>query len=176
MKNKNGFTLIELLIVVLILAILAGIGVYMYTRVVEENRARKAAHMVQILGAARRMQLLDNGIDITSGYLRNAYFQGGVCPVNISEINDISHLQACGYGDLRGVDWDGFASYYRFFSCAGGGSGCCSTSGAPANVIACGWRKSGGPGFSDNWRYFYTDEGSCTGWDDGAGDIPLCQE
>jgi prepilin-type N-terminal cleavage/methylation domain-containing protein len=180
MKIRKGFTLIELLIVVVLLAILAAFIISNYRKTIEDNRARNAVKILRMLGSARRMQLIDNGNAIVSQYINNSMFQNVTCPQDIDNINQIGHLQACGYGDLKSVDWDGNLKYYVFFSCSGNnGPWCCSGShGAPPNVIACAVRHYNyAPNFSKYWIYFYTEEGQCIGKTrSSTSEIPPCTE
>jgi prepilin-type N-terminal cleavage/methylation domain-containing protein len=173
MKTKKGFTLIELLVVVLIISILAGLIMINYSKVVEESRARNSVKILRMLGAARRMQLMENGNAITTNTrITNAMITGVTCPTSIANINQIGHLHACGYGDLANVNWNTMASFYEFFSCAtGAGTGCCA--GAPTNTIACTRRTAGGPTLSQGWKYYYTSDGQCSA---GTGTVPPCIE
>jgi len=50
LKNKNGFTLIELLIVIIVIAVLAGVGIPTYS--ILQNRARESATKTEMSRAA----------------------------------------------------------------------------------------------------------------------------
>jgi prepilin-type N-terminal cleavage/methylation domain-containing protein len=170
MKKKNGFTLIELLIVVLILAILAGILVFRYQKVVEESRARKASTMLRVLGTARRMQLLDNGLGIDSGAIRGSWFDGISCPASLSDIDTVPELHACGYGDLKGVDWETMRPHWRACSCIDNASASCAGFASPySNTIAITWRVGK---VAEGWVYYFTDDGGCYA---ASSDIPACE-
>lgn len=61
MKNKKGFTLIELLVVVLIIGILAGIALPVYTDAVEKSRASEAMIVLRAVRDAEKLYRLTNG-------------------------------------------------------------------------------------------------------------------
>ena len=60
-KKKKGFTLIELLIAVLIIGVLTGISLPMYTKAVEKSRTVKSIQMLAVIAKAeQRHKLQDN--------------------------------------------------------------------------------------------------------------------
>lgn len=184
MKKNRGFTLIELLIVVLILAILLALVLVNYRHLVEDNRARNAVKILRMLGAARRMQLIDNGNPIECWGLQNSFFDDSkiICPDDIGDIDTVGELHGCGYGDLRGVDWDKMRPFWRFCLCGNSGSPCCASFSAPEpNTIAMAWRvdttEDPAPKYSRQWRYFYTQDGRCIEYTGNSeGEIPPCVE
>ena len=180
--GKKGFTLTELLVVVFILGILSVIGYASYAKVVEQNRARNMSDMLKILGTARRMQILDNNLmELANGdVITDATWNplSPPCPENIADIDDTSYLHHCGYASLKNMNWNKLNKYYESSVCGGVGIGglCCSADGAPDDVIACSIRREdNAPDYAKNWKYFYSEDGSCTAWDDGEGKIPACE-
>lgn len=60
---KKGFTLIEILVVVIIVGILAGIAVPIFTKALEGNRARVAENNLRQIHTAERLWAIDHNGD-----------------------------------------------------------------------------------------------------------------
>ncbi len=60
-KSEKGFSLIELIVVMVILALLAGIVGYKYTRHIGQSKSQAAKMQIIELGGALQMYLLDVG-------------------------------------------------------------------------------------------------------------------
>jgi len=61
MKSKRGITLIELLVVIVIVGILAGIAIPVYTSYMQRGRRADAKTALEQLGAAQEMFRAENG-------------------------------------------------------------------------------------------------------------------
>ncbi len=66
MNIKRGFTLIELLVTVLIIGILAGIAVPVYTDAVEKSRVSEAMIVLRAVRDAEKLYRLTNGVYTSS--------------------------------------------------------------------------------------------------------------
>ena len=60
-KSEKGFSLIELIVVMVILAMLAGIVGYKYTGYISKSKSQAAKIQIEKLGGALQMYLLDVG-------------------------------------------------------------------------------------------------------------------
>ena len=86
-SRRTGFTIIEILVVVIIIAILAGLAAVQYFKTIEAHRADQGLAVAQQIAAANHMFSLDNINDVTGSRI-----------YPFGQINDTCNSGACGNG------------------------------------------------------------------------------
>jgi prepilin-type N-terminal cleavage/methylation domain-containing protein len=122
-RKSSGFTLIELLIVVLILAILVGIFLSNYTRVVEQGRSSEATSFVgQLKESVGRYMVFNSQLPTALNQLDMDLLDTGlVHPANYFSIELIpaapgfSIVATRGTGSLRGANSNKYGNYLITF-------------------------------------------------------------
>jgi prepilin-type N-terminal cleavage/methylation domain-containing protein len=147
-NRKEGFTLVELLVVVLIIGILAGLSIPMYTKTLESSKAEDASGLVRMIGSTNRMFALDHNGTYANGALTDA------CTTDCAAAGTTGcALIACKY--LAAEAWT--PKPYRYWA----GAGNCGAG------TACGSRRQGSPPGTNSspykdWGYYMTQNGVVT--------------
>jgi len=82
MKNRKGFTLIELLVVISIIAILAAIGLVVYSSTQKNARVSKRIQDLKALKLAAEQYKVDNGTYPSTSLKWYTWNSSGSCPSN----------------------------------------------------------------------------------------------
>jgi prepilin-type N-terminal cleavage/methylation domain-containing protein len=155
--RRRGFSLLEIFVVVLVLALLAGLSVPMYTRTLESSKAEDASGIVRMIATTNRMFALDHKGAFANGGLTNA------CGTDCAAAGNTGcALVACRY--LAADDWD--KKPYVFFAIDPESANACGLAGITLNrIVACGVRRQGAaPGTNhkvySGWGYAIDETGS----------------
>jgi prepilin-type N-terminal cleavage/methylation domain-containing protein len=167
MKKNKGLTLIEILIVIVIIAVLAGLTYFKYRDMVHKEKFVKTFSLLSIVAEAKRQQMVKTPEVAVRNQIVNGHNTITSCHSN-SATRGPGYLIACNY--LQQEQWE--ADYHSIFTChQGQGGGCCAS--APANTIACAIFFADPDNTSVRWMYHITKDGECTST--GAGAFPCLE-